>query len=145
MNYSHIEMLNRIKKIKKQKNLSNETLSKLSGIPFSTLSKILSGNTRDPQISNIIRISRALGVSADYIIFGNELDNSNENELLLNLFNSFNCIGKQKILDYMADLQSNSKYIFDEHNNNICSSDELYQSIRDLDVISKTAKSIYKK
>lgn len=138
-------MLNRIKKIKKQKNLSNETLSKLSGIPFSTLSKILSGNTRDPQISNIIRISRALGVSADYIIFGNELDNSNENELLLNLFNSFNCIGKQKILDYMADLQSNSKYIFDEHNNNICSSDELYQSIRDLDVISKTAKSIYKK
>ena len=138
-------MLNRIKKIKKQKNLSNETLSKLSGIPFSTLSKILSGNTRDPQISNIIRISRALGVSADYIIFGNELDNSNENELLLNLFNSFNCIRKQKILDYMADLQSNSKYIFDEHNNNICSSDELYQSIRDLDVISKTAKSIYKK
>lgn len=137
-------MLNRIKKIKKQKNLSNETLSKLSGIPFSTLSKILSGNTRDPQISNIIRISRALGVSADYIIFGNELDNSNENELLLNLFNSFNCIGKQKILDYMADLQSNSKYIYDEHNN-ICNSDELYQSIRDLDVISKTAKSIYKK
>lgn len=70
--YNLEEMISRIKKMKKEEKLSNDTLSSLSGVPKGTLAKILGSETKDPQISNIIKISQALGVSADYIIFGKE-------------------------------------------------------------------------
>lgn len=37
-----------------------ETLSQKSGVPISTLKKILSGATKDPQIDTIKAIARAL-------------------------------------------------------------------------------------
>lgn len=95
------EITDRIKQIKKQKGLTNEKLAELSGVPLGTLSKILGNETKDPQISTIIKISRALEVSPDYIVSGTiepqeyandveELikcyqlcDNENKEELLL--------------------------------------------------------------
>ena len=68
--YALEEMTDRIKQIKKQKGLTNEKLAEISGIPLGTLSKILGSETKDPQISNIIKIAQALGVSSDYIILG---------------------------------------------------------------------------
>lgn len=52
-----------IKEVKKQKNLTNEELSKLSGVPIGTLNKILSGHTPDPQFETVKAICRALGIS----------------------------------------------------------------------------------
>lgn len=73
--YNLDAMIQRIKDTKKQKNLSNDDLVALSGVPRGTLNKILGSETKDPQISNIIKISKALNVSADYLIFGQ--DNTN--------------------------------------------------------------------
>lgn len=52
-----------IKEVKKQKGLTNEDLSKLSGVPLGTLNKILSGHTPDPQFETVKAICRALGIS----------------------------------------------------------------------------------
>ncbi len=72
--YNFKDMLDRIKKIKKDRNITNDILSLKTNIPIGTLSKILSGNTKDPQVSNIIKIANCLGVSADYLIFGTDKD-----------------------------------------------------------------------
>lgn len=66
------EMRIRIKELKKQKGMSNDDLAEKSEIPKSTLTKILGSKTKDPQISNIIKIAKALDTTADYLIFGNQ-------------------------------------------------------------------------
>lgn len=78
--YNLNDMILRIKALKKERKLSNDTLSTLSGVPKGTLAKILGSETKDPQISNIIKIAQALGVSADYIIFGTEDANAKTTE-----------------------------------------------------------------
>ncbi len=72
--YSLDEMLNRIKMLKKEKGYTNEELAQFSNIPLGTLSKIMAGITKDPQLSNIIKIAEVLDVSADYLIWGNQTD-----------------------------------------------------------------------
>lgn len=101
-------MVSRIKSIKKKEKLSNEALAKLSGVPKGTLSKILGSETKDPQISNIIKISQALGVTADYIIFGKEEpEHKNDFEAM---FASLNKEGQEKVIVYMHDLINSGNY-----------------------------------
>lgn len=50
----------KISEIRKSKKMKIETLSQKSGVPISTLKKILSGVTKDPQIDTIKAIARAL-------------------------------------------------------------------------------------
>lgn len=67
MNY-----IDRIKKLKSEKKITNDRLSELTGIPLGTLSKLLAGISDSPKLSNIIAISDALGCSLDYIVSGKE-------------------------------------------------------------------------
>ncbi len=60
-----MELLAYIKKVKKEKNLTNETLSSLSGISVGTLNKLLSGASADPKISTVIALCDALGITLD--------------------------------------------------------------------------------
>lgn len=76
MLYDFDKMIERIKKIKKEKGLTNKQLSELAGVPYGTLNKILGSETKEPSINAIIKISIALGVSTDYIINGTEEKNS---------------------------------------------------------------------
>ena len=70
MKYEHSAMLSRIKEEKTKLKITNIELAEMTGIPLGTLNKILSGDSRDPRISSVIKITKALGMSADYIIFG---------------------------------------------------------------------------
>lgn len=67
MEYTYID---RIKEIKSEKRMTNDTLSKLTGIPLGTLSKILAGISDSPKLSNIVAICSALECSVDYILTG---------------------------------------------------------------------------
>lgn len=101
-------MISRIKTIKKQKGFSNETLAAESGIPKGTLAKILGSETKDPQISSIIKIAHALDVSADYLVFGEVRSPSDalspvETELVSN-FRTLNEEGQEKVVSYVNDL-----------------------------------------
>ncbi len=67
MSFEYIE---RIKQIKNEKKITNDELSRLSGIPLGTLSKLLAGLSDSVKLSNMIAICDALGCSLDYIVSG---------------------------------------------------------------------------
>ena len=65
-----MDYIDRIKKIKSEKKITNDKLSELTGIPLSTLSKIMAGISDSPKLANIVSIADALGCSLDYIVSG---------------------------------------------------------------------------
>ena len=65
MNFSQ-----QVKKIKEEKNITNEQLSERSGIAFSTLNKILSNDDANPKLGTSIAIARALECPLAYLIDG---------------------------------------------------------------------------
>mgnify|MGYP003295536412 FL=1 len=67
MSFDYIE---RIKQIKNEKKITNDELSRLSGIPLGTLSKLLAGLSDSVKLSNMIAICDALDCSLDYIVSG---------------------------------------------------------------------------
>ena len=106
--YDPDEMKARIKALKKEQHISTAELASLSGVSVGTLAKILGKETKDPQLSNIIKISHALGVSADHIIFGKEDPRLKEN--FLETFDLLNPIGQRKVIEYMKDLIQSGNY-----------------------------------
>lgn len=72
--------IDRIKKMKNERKITNQRLSEMTGIPIGTLSKILAGISDSPKLANIISICDALGCSIDYIVTGRE---ENPNNYLL--------------------------------------------------------------
>lgn len=67
-----MDYIERIKKLKSEKKITNDKLSDLTGIPLGTLSKLLAGINDSPKLSNIMAIADALGCSIDYIVSGKE-------------------------------------------------------------------------
>ncbi len=65
-----MDYIERIKKIKGEKKITNDRLSELTGIPLGTLSKLLAGMSDSPKLSNVIAIAEALDCSLDYIVNG---------------------------------------------------------------------------
>ena len=59
--------LDNLKELKKSKGMTSKQISVLSGIPESTIKRILAGDTEDPCISTIHRIVETLGSSLDQI------------------------------------------------------------------------------
>ena len=72
MNY-----IDRIKKLKSERKITNDKLSELTGIPLGTLSKILAGISDSPKLSNIVSIAEALDCSLDYLVKGIPENNNN--------------------------------------------------------------------
>lgn len=60
----------RVKEIKKEQGLSSDELSRRSGVPVSTLSKLLAGNIEEPKLSVALALARALGCSLGYLADG---------------------------------------------------------------------------
>ena len=67
-----MDYIERIKKLKSEKKITNDKLSEITGIPLGTLSKLLAGINDSPKLSNIMAIAEALGCSIDYIVSGKE-------------------------------------------------------------------------
>ena len=67
MEYTYID---RIKKIKSERKITNDQLSEMTGIPLGTLAKILAGISDSPKLANIVAICSALDCSVDYILTG---------------------------------------------------------------------------
>ncbi len=75
-----MEWFERVKAIKKEKNVTTDILSERTGIAKGTLNKLLTGQTRNPAYDTIKRIAEALGTSVSYIAYGVD-DNSSYGEL----------------------------------------------------------------
>ncbi len=65
-----MDYIDRIKKLKSEKKITNDRLSELTGIPLGTLSKIMAGISDSPKLANIVAIAEVLGCSLDYIVNG---------------------------------------------------------------------------
>ncbi len=65
-----MDYIERIKKIKSERKITNDMLADMTGIPLGTLSKILAGISDSPKLSNIVTICEVLGCSLDYIVKG---------------------------------------------------------------------------
>jgi transcriptional regulator with XRE-family HTH domain len=59
--------IERIKQLKKERGLSNQDLSTMTGIPASTVTKFLNGSTGEPPFSTYVKFAQALGFSLDDI------------------------------------------------------------------------------
>lgn len=62
--------LERIKKLKSSRKITNDKLAEMTGIPLGTLAKLLAGISDSPKLANIVAISRALDCSLDWLITG---------------------------------------------------------------------------
>lgn len=87
----------KISEIRKSKKMKIETLSQKSGVPISTLKKILSGVTKDPQIDTIKAIARALECT---------LEDFDDNSNLKN----YSAVEKKLVSDYRK-LDDHSKEV----------------------------------
>jgi transcriptional regulator with XRE-family HTH domain len=58
-------IIEKIKQHKEASHLTTQQIAERSGVPASTISRILSGQTDSPSIHNIVAICRAVGVSLD--------------------------------------------------------------------------------
>ena len=72
-----------LKKLKDESKLTTKQISELSGIPESTISRIMSGQTDNPSFDSICAIVKAMGESLD-AVFGvnNKSDNVDTSPLI---------------------------------------------------------------
>ena len=61
-----------IRKLRKQRGLSQEKLARLADIATATLVKIESGTAKEPTITTVSKLASALGVSIDELVKGSK-------------------------------------------------------------------------
>jgi transcriptional regulator with XRE-family HTH domain len=108
-------ILNRIKKIISENNLSNSEFAEKIGIPKSSVTHLLS-ERNNPSLDMIIKISETFeDISTDYLIFGYESDKELPSEPLNNLFDDLN---KETSKDSVKDSNNTIKSIILIYENN---------------------------
>ena len=108
-------ILNRIKKIISDNNLSNSEFAEKIGIPKSSVTHLLS-ERNNPSLDVIIKISETFeDISTDYLIFGYESDKELPSEPLNNLFDDLN---KETSKDSVKDSNNTIKSIILIYENN---------------------------
>jgi len=59
---------NNLRRLRKKKGLSQESLARLADISLNTLTKIESGFAQKPTIQTVVKLANALGVSLDKLV-----------------------------------------------------------------------------
>lgn len=85
--------IERLPLLKKKSGLTNEQISKLSGIPVSTIDKITSGITPDPKLSTVRAIVTAIGYTLDDL----DRDATAVDEKILSKYSSLDDYGKSNV------------------------------------------------
>lgn len=81
--------IKRLKELKNLSGLTNEEISKKSGVPLSTVTRIISGQTDNPSVKTIKELVSVLGGSLDCIFVldtPRETESGNDSDNLLNLY-----------------------------------------------------------
>ena len=93
----------RIIKIREEQNLSQTDLARRAGLKPPAISQYESG-VRHPSYEALLKLSNALGVSTDYLIYGREdkYDSTNDKviSLLLKIAPNLSLENKDKLLEY---------------------------------------------
>lgn len=94
-----MEWLENIKRLKKEKGFTNESLSERSGISIGTLNKLLSGATTDPKLSTLLPLADALNCSLDELIGWKKDRNVFLSEELSRKYHALDASGRETV-DY---------------------------------------------
>lgn len=65
--------MRKLRRIREKKALSLRKLAQLSGVDYSTISKIETGESRSPRLDTLVRLAQALGVDMSELIDLKEL------------------------------------------------------------------------
>lgn len=95
--YQH--MLDKLNKIRKQKNISKYALAKATGMSSSSMSNLLNGKTK-PYLYNMLLICNVLKISVGELF---EKDNCENEEQLISIYRSISPEKQQMLLVY-ADM-----------------------------------------
>lgn len=98
----------RLNEERKRRGLTNQQLAELSGVPLSTITRVLNGETKDPTITTLNAITAALGITLDDIF--HEVSN-NEHGADLVSRQMFNVMLSEKNAQ-IARLQNEKKVLF---------------------------------
>ena len=99
-------VLNRIKKIIEDSNLTNSEFAEKIGVPKSSISHLLS-ERNNPSLDVIIKISETFEhISTDYLIFGYENDTETPSEPLNKLFDDLDEFKLGKNIDLNSNINN---------------------------------------
>ncbi len=112
--------LENINRLRKAMGMSIEELSKRSGLPRSTVSKLTAGISTNPNLDTIKALARALNCNLAVfddeeeegvnMPFSRELKEREEQTVLLRCYERINLEGKKKLVDYADDLVASGHY-----------------------------------
>ena len=100
--YDYENMLNRLKSAMNEQSLTIKKLAKLAEVPYGTLYKVFSGETKEPSINMIIKVAAILDVTADYLIYGKNKKTSNDH--ILKKYDALDAHGKE-IVDTVINIE----------------------------------------
>ncbi len=121
-----MEWLDNIKRIKSQLKMTNEELSEASGIPVSTLGKILSAETPSIKLENLFNIANALGVSAAELIGNTTNAYTDEEKQLVDMLRELDARKRRSVFDTVKSeydkemARRNSATVFTVEAENTC-------------------------
>ena len=88
--------LEKLKAFKKEKDLTNAEIAKLSNIPLATITRIFNGHTPNPTFETFAQIAIALGASLDEIAGLKQADEPSIPSPIENTLNSYADLLKEK-------------------------------------------------
>jgi len=109
-----MEIGNKIREVRKRKNISQNQLAEMLGTTQPALAAIES-NKRMPKIETLERIAAALGVDIlallpSYVTAEAVSLTTPEEKELFKIMSDLNDTGQKKVLDYATDIHDNKKY-----------------------------------
>lgn len=109
-------LLDRMESLMKQKGISNNSeLSRLSGVPYTTIDGFYKKGTDNMKLSTLRKICSCLGCSLDFLITGLEEDTevflTPEDSGLLDMYKDLSDEGKRKVRAYVDDIYERYKNV----------------------------------
>lgn len=109
--YNYDEMIDRLKFILSKNKISVKRLSELTDIPYRTLYKIISKETREPSVNTIIKIANVLNISTDTLIYSehtkkkDKINFLSDNEIIIiDKYRKLDIYGKE-VMDNILNIE----------------------------------------
>ena len=108
-------IIEKIKKRKAEKGLTNKQLADLAGVSEGTLNKIFGTETKDPSVGNILKLIDALDLSEAYVLSRGAppvqpLPLSEDEQELVDLYRTLNSDGRTAALAAVKGFASLDQY-----------------------------------
>ncbi|MFI3230619.1 MAG: helix-turn-helix transcriptional regulator [bacterium] len=102
-----------------ENNLNNNSLSRESGIPYTTIDGFFKKGTDNIRLSTLVKLANFFDVTLDYLVYNDEIKEEeqvnnaylNQDEAtLVNNYRMLNSDGKEELLDHSAYYTTKAKY-----------------------------------